>query len=49
MTGSTGRHPPETRSRILDAVESLFVEHGLEATSMRMNTTRTKVKLATAA
>lgn len=49
MTGRTGRHPTETRSRILDAAESLFFEHGLEATSMRMITTRTKVRLATAA
>ncbi|MGL1833978.1 TetR/AcrR family transcriptional regulator [Rhodocyclaceae bacterium SMB388] len=46
MITSTGRHPPETRSRILDAAEALFVEHGLEATSMRMITTRAEVNLA---
>lgn len=46
MAGRTGRHPTETRSRTLDAVDSLFVEHGLEATSMRMITTRTRVRLA---
>ncbi|THF60245.1 TetR/AcrR family transcriptional regulator [Pseudothauera rhizosphaerae] len=39
-------HPPETRSRILDAAEVLFVEHGFEATSMRMITSRAGVNLA---
>ncbi|MBS0001819.1 MAG: helix-turn-helix transcriptional regulator, partial [Thioalkalivibrio sp.] len=29
-----------TRARILDAAEALFVEHGLEGTSMRMITGR---------
>ena len=37
---------PETRSRILDAAEALFVEHGLDATSMRMITARAEVNLA---
>jgi len=46
MSTSTGRHGPETRSRILDAAEALFVEHGLDATSMRMITTRAGVNLA---
>lgn len=41
-----GRHGPETRSRILDAAEELFVEHGLDATSMRMITTKAGVNLA---
>lgn len=46
MSTSTGRHGPETRSRILDAAEALFVEHGLDATSMRQITTRAEVNLA---
>jgi len=46
MSTSTGRHGPETRSRILDAAEALFVEHGLDATSMRMITTLAGVNLA---
>ncbi|QDF95619.1 TetR family transcriptional regulator [Azoarcus sp. DD4] len=37
---------PETRDRILDAAEALFVEHGFEATSMRMITTAAKANLA---
>lgn len=36
----------ETRSRILDAAEMLFVEHGLDATSMRMITAKAEVNLA---
>lgn len=46
MSTSSGRHAPETRHRILDAAESLFVEHGLEATSMRMITTLAGANLA---
>lgn len=46
MNTSTGRHGPETRSRILDAAEALFVEHGLDATSMRQITARAEVNLA---
>ena len=46
MSATTGRHAPETRYRILDAAEALFVEHGLEATSMRVITARAGVNLA---
>jgi AcrR family transcriptional regulator len=35
-----------TRLRILDAAESLFVEHGFEATSLRLATAKAKVNLA---
>ena len=35
-----------TKSRILDAAESLFVEHGFEATSLRAITTAADVNLA---
>lgn len=42
----SGKPGPETRNRILDAAESLFVEHGLEATSMRMITALAEVNLA---
>ena len=41
-----GRPGPETRNRILDVAEALFVEHGLESTSMRMITTTAGVNLA---
>ena len=37
---------PDTRERILDAAEALFVEHGFEATTMRMITSRAGVNLA---
>ena len=46
VSTTTGRHGPETRGRILDAAEALFVEHGLEATSMRMITALAGVNLA---
>ncbi|MCF8198223.1 MAG: TetR family transcriptional regulator [Sulfuritalea sp.] len=36
----------DTRSRILDAAENLFVEHGLDATTMRMITADAKANLA---
>ena len=42
------RPEADTRSRILDAAESLFVEHGLEATSMRMITTNASANIAAA-
>jgi AcrR family transcriptional regulator len=38
--------PHETRTRILDAAEELFMQHGFEATSMRVLTTRAGVNLA---
>lgn len=37
---------PDTKERILDAAENLFVEKGFEATSLRMITARAKVNLA---
>lgn len=46
MVSSTNKEGPETRSRILDAAEALFVEHGLDGTSMRMITARARVNLA---
>ncbi len=46
MSHAGGRGGPETRWRILDAAEALFVEHGLEATSMRMITATAGVNLA---
>lgn len=46
MITTPTRHGPETRNRILDAAEELFVEHGLDATSMRMITTKAGVNLA---
>ncbi len=42
----TQSHAPETRQRILDAAEALFVEHGLEATTLRQITTSAQVNLA---
>lgn len=36
----------DTATRILDAAEVLFVEHGFEATSLRMITQRAAVNLA---
>jgi AcrR family transcriptional regulator len=36
----------DTRSRILDAAENLFVEHGLDATTLRMITAEAKANLA---
>lgn len=36
----------DTRGRILDAAEALFVDHGFEATSMRMITAEAKANLA---
>ncbi|MFN3985775.1 MAG: TetR/AcrR family transcriptional regulator [Rhodocyclaceae bacterium] len=46
MSAAPGRHAPETRSRILDAAEQLFVEYGLDGTSMRMITSMASVNLA---
>jgi AcrR family transcriptional regulator len=36
----------ETRTRILDAAEELFMQHGFEGTSMRLLTSRAAVNLA---
>lgn len=36
----------DTRARILDATESLFIEAGYEATSLRQVTSRASVNLA---
>lgn len=46
MSNASGRGGLETPWRILDAAETLFVEHGLEATSMRMITATAGVNLA---
>lgn len=40
--------PSATKSRILDAAEELFMEHGFEATSLRLITTAAGVNLAAA-
>src|ERR687884_1611729 len=36
----------ETRTRILDAAEALFMQHGFEGTSMRLLTGKAEVNLA---
>lgn len=46
MSRNSARHTAETRALILDAAEALFVEHGLDGTSMRMITGRAGVNLA---
>ena len=46
MSLTEARQSPDTRERILDAAEALFVEHGFEATSMRLITGRAGVNLA---
>jgi AcrR family transcriptional regulator len=38
--------PHETRTRILDAAEELFMQHGFEATSMRQLTAKAGANLA---
>ncbi|PHV11463.1 TetR/AcrR family transcriptional regulator [Chitinimonas sp. BJB300] len=46
MNGTGEIRQTDTATRILDAAEVLFVEHGFEATSMRMITQRAEVNLA---
>lgn len=46
MNALVDTKPADTATRILDAAEALFVEHGFEATSMRMITQRAEVNLA---
>ena len=41
-----GRGPTVTKARILDAAETLFMEHGFEATSLRAITAAAAVNLA---
>jgi len=43
---TTGRHAGDTKSRILDAAETLFTECGYEAMSLRQITSRAEVNLA---
>jgi AcrR family transcriptional regulator len=43
---TTGRHTGDTKSRILDAAEMLFIECGYEAMSLRQITSRAEVNLA---
>jgi AcrR family transcriptional regulator len=45
-SSSAHKLPGATRLRILDAAECLFMEHGFEATSLRLVTARAKVNLA---
>jgi AcrR family transcriptional regulator len=47
MESSSGQKlPGATRVRILNAAECLFMEHGFEATSLRLVTARARVNLA---
>ena len=47
VMGRKPRHDaPETRSRLLDAAESLLVELGIEATTLRLITSEAQVNLA---
>ncbi|WP_144113609.1 TetR/AcrR family transcriptional regulator [Paraburkholderia sp. BCC1886] len=43
---TTGRHAGDTKSRILDSAETLFIECGYEAMSLRQITSRAEVNLA---
>jgi AcrR family transcriptional regulator len=43
---TAGRHTGDTKSRILDAAETLFIECGYEAMSLRQITSRAEVNLA---
>ena len=46
MTAVPPTAPLDTRDRILDAAEGLFVEHGFDGTSMRMITSAANANLA---
>ena len=46
MTETPGKAAGDTRSRILDAAEQLFMAHGFDGTSMRMITSQAAVNLA---
>ncbi len=46
MRDDTSRHSADTRIRILDAAEVLFMDHGFDGTSMRMITGSAGVNLA---
>lgn len=46
MRDDTSRHSDDTRIRILDAAEVLFMDHGFDGTSMRMITGSAGVNLA---
>lgn len=46
MSQVPGKAAGDTRSRILDAGERLFMEHGFDGTSMRMITSQAAVNLA---
>ncbi|MBT9496197.1 MULTISPECIES: TetR family transcriptional regulator [Zoogloea] len=46
MNEPAGKTTGDTRSRILDAAEVLFMDHGFDGTSMRMITSRAAVNLA---
>ena len=48
MDLAASRPEADTRSRILDAAQGLFVRHGLEATSLRMITTQANANIAAA-
>jgi len=43
---TTSRHTGDTKTRILDAAETLFIECGYEATSLRQITSKAEVNLA---
>lgn len=46
MTLRAVKPPHETRTRILDAAEELFMQHGFEGTSMRLLTAKAAANLA---
>jgi AcrR family transcriptional regulator len=48
QTSDTLPEPTDTKSKILDSAEELFMEHGFDATSVRLITTAAGVNLAAA-